>query len=186
MLHNLEHLDIQPGSIMAVAVSHDHWDHLGGLPALLRSVPGITVYLPGSFSKRIKAEVRARAKLVEVEKPTALIGGILTTGELGVNIKEQSLLVPTMGGNLLVTGCAHPGLATIIRAARRQGPLRGVIGGFHGFDQFKALEGLDPVVPCHCTQHGYRIRRRYPGQACGVGRVIELPDPEGAEGAVAP
>jgi 7,8-dihydropterin-6-yl-methyl-4-(beta-D-ribofuranosyl)aminobenzene 5'-phosphate synthase len=35
LLHNLKALDIDPATIDAVAISHAHYDHTGGLPALL-------------------------------------------------------------------------------------------------------------------------------------------------------
>ena len=35
LLHNLKLLDIDPASFDAVAISHAHYDHTGGLPALM-------------------------------------------------------------------------------------------------------------------------------------------------------
>ncbi|MGD8597813.1 MAG: MBL fold metallo-hydrolase, partial [Anaerolineae bacterium] len=42
LLHNLDLLGVEPATIDAVAISHAHYDHTGGLPALLEFLrPGI-------------------------------------------------------------------------------------------------------------------------------------------------
>ncbi len=172
---NMARLGIAPDSLDAVALSHAHWDHVGGLPALLDAAPDLTVFAPASFSQQLKREITTRAALVEITGARELLGGVRTMGELGREVREQSLLMPTRKGHLLVTGCAHPGLAEIIAAARDAGPLHGVLGGFHGFARYEALDDLHLVVPCHCTQHTAEIRRRHPGPRCGAGSVFELP-----------
>ena len=45
---------------------------------------------------------------------------------------------------------------------RPYGKMRGVIGGFHGFDRLEALEGLELIAPTHCTQQTEAIADRYP------------------------
>ena len=92
--------------------------------------------------------------------------------------KEQSLVLETKGGEGVValTGCAHPGLETILDAAKVSGELYGVIGGFHGFNKLKRLEELKKIVLGHCTVRKEEIMRTYPKKAvwCGAAGVIEL------------
>jgi 7,8-dihydropterin-6-yl-methyl-4-(beta-D-ribofuranosyl)aminobenzene 5'-phosphate synthase len=91
-----------------------------------------------------------------------------TTGELGTNIKEQSLVVKSGKGNIIITGCSHPGLGTIIDQAQQFGQVYGIIGGFHGFDEYTTLKGIPLIIPCHCTQHKKEIQELYP-DTCEVG-----------------
>jgi len=66
-------------------------------------------------------------------KSTGICTGIYSTGALGTSIKEQSLVVNTEKGNLVIAGCAHPGLENIIERSRELGEIFGVLGGFQGF-----------------------------------------------------
>jgi len=52
----------------------------------------------------------------------------------------------------------------------------GIIGGFHGFNEFNLLEDLEFICPCHCTAHKEDIKRIFPNKfvKCGVGKVINL------------
>jgi len=52
LLSNLKALGINPKDIDIVVLSHDHWDHIGGLAQLLDVNPDVDVYVPSSFSKR--------------------------------------------------------------------------------------------------------------------------------------
>ncbi len=176
---NMQQLEIRKEDIEIIALSHEHWDHIGGLDAVLH--PNVTVYVPRSFTRRTKKSIEERAAgVVEVSGPADIVPGVHTTGELetGAGIKEQSLGLDTKGGEGVValTGCAHPGLENILAAAERFGELYGVIGGFHGFSNLELLEKLKMIVPCHCTVHKEEIRRRYSEKAVwyGAGVVIEI------------
>jgi 7,8-dihydropterin-6-yl-methyl-4-(beta-D-ribofuranosyl)aminobenzene 5'-phosphate synthase len=54
LLHNLELLGLDPVTIGALAISHPHYDHTGGLPALLEHLrPGTPLYAnPDLFRER--------------------------------------------------------------------------------------------------------------------------------------
>lgn len=68
LLHNMRELGIAPQSIDAVAISHAHRDHTGGLEALLsRTRPGIPLYAhPDLFRRRFS---RRKKKLHEIGMP---------------------------------------------------------------------------------------------------------------------
>jgi len=159
LIYNLRQLDIQPESVAAVVISHNHWDHIGGLKEFLKLNNSAEVFHPKSFSK-----------------PTEISPAVHSTGALGTSIKEQSLIINTEKGNVVITGCAHPGLGKIIDKAKQFGEIYGVIGGFHGFSQLEKLQGIKLIAPCHCTEYTKKIRARYPGEFRRIkaGSVIEI------------
>jgi 7,8-dihydropterin-6-yl-methyl-4-(beta-D-ribofuranosyl)aminobenzene 5'-phosphate synthase len=171
---NLQQLHVQSETIATIVLSHEHGDHIGGLDAVLH--PGVTVFVPSSFSRRFKHAVAQVADVVEVTLPRELVPGVYTTGELGAWQKEQSLVLDTPKGMIVVTGCAHPGLEAILTAAATFGELYGVIGGFHSFNRLELLRELELIVPCHCTAHKREILELYPEKTerCGAGMVLEL------------
>ncbi len=188
LLSNLEALGFDVQRIDAVVLSHIHTDHVGGLGALLGRNDELVVYLPQSFPSEFKARVAARAQVVEVSGPTAIIPGVRSTGEVGTAIVEQSLMVETSRGLVVLTGCAHPGVEQMVSRSREFGPVHLVMGGFHlgeagsgevqqVIDQFIAL-GVETVAPCHCT--GERAIAAFAeafGPAfiqAGVGTVISI------------
>ena len=160
LLDNMRKLRIDPRIIDSVFISHDHWDHTGGLNDLTKVKAGLKVYDPDLS-----------------DEPFEFEEGLITTGALpdGV-IKEQSLILRSAKGMVVLAGCSHPGLNRIIEIASGFGSIHAVIGGFHGFDRFDALRGIPLVLPCHCTKHKERIHDLYPGTAlkCGAGKVIEI------------
>jgi len=173
--YNMKQLGLIRESIDIIALSHEHWDHVGGLDAALH--PEIEVYLLRSFSRELKERItKQAAKVIEVSGPGDITKSVHTTGELGLMTKEQSLVLETEGGVVVLTGCAHPGLENIIDAATSFGEVCGVIGGFHGFDKLKLLKGLKEIIPCHCTARKKEIMAMYPDKVewCGAGAVIEL------------
>jgi 7,8-dihydropterin-6-yl-methyl-4-(beta-D-ribofuranosyl)aminobenzene 5'-phosphate synthase len=159
LIYNIKQLNIEPKDIGKVAISHNHWDHTGGLKEFLKLNNNAKVFHPKSFSK-----------------PTEIFPGVHSTGALGRLIKEQSLVVKTEKGNMVITGCAHPGLAKIIDKAKQLGEIYAVLGGFHGFSDFKQLEGIELIGPCHCTRYIKQISEKYPRQFKQIkaGTVVEI------------
>ena len=157
---NMDKHSIPFDKIEHIVVSHNHWDHIGGLNEVL--TPQATVYVPASFSVPLKEEIGMRAARVDVAGSVRITPSVFSLGELGKDIKEQSLGLVTGQGVVVVTGCAHPGLDHIMAAARPWGTLRGVIGGFHGFDNIGILKEMSLIVPCHCTKKKQEILDMYP------------------------
>jgi 7,8-dihydropterin-6-yl-methyl-4-(beta-D-ribofuranosyl)aminobenzene 5'-phosphate synthase len=164
LLRNMQTRGINPGTVDVVVISHVHGDHVGGLAGFLRENPTATVYLPQSFPASIKNAIKeAGAGLVEVYEPVEICEHVSSTGELGNGIKEQSLVIETAQGLVVITGCAHPGVVNIVRQAKE---LTGdqvhlVLGGFHLggasramikgiIDEFQRM-GVQRVAPCHCS-----------------------------------
>jgi 7,8-dihydropterin-6-yl-methyl-4-(beta-D-ribofuranosyl)aminobenzene 5'-phosphate synthase len=134
LLRNMEKLAIEPHSIDAVVLSHIHPDHTGGLECFLEENPDVIVYLLESFPQRFKDAVQAQgAKIVEVEQPTKICENVWSSGELGKWMKEQSLIIRTDSGLIVIVGCSHPGIVNIVNAASDliEVDILLVMGGFH-------------------------------------------------------
>jgi len=192
LLRNLAALGIDPASISVVVLSHIHGDHVGGLDEFLRVNPNVTVYVPATFPSRMLAGIRAAgATVIPVSGPTRITASVSTTGPLPGPPPEQSLLVETPAGCVVVTGCAHPGVVRIVSRARQLGhePIYLVLGGFHlagasssALDEvLRGLEsqGVQHVAPCHCSGRAIRerLREQYPSWyiESGVGCRIVIP-----------
>lgn len=159
LIHNFRKLDIDPESVDKVVLSHNHWDHVDGLEVFQKFNSKAEVVHPNAFSQ-----------------PTEISAGIYSTGALGTFVKEQSLVAKTEKGNIVVTGCAHPGLDRILQVCKNLGEIYGVLGGFHGFSKFDELRGIKLIAPCHCTQYIDQIKQKYPDQfeQIQAGSVIEI------------
>ena len=177
--HNAEQLGIDLRRVTTVFVSHNHWDHIGGLSralSIIGSRPRLC--LPSEIKSQHRTEIGRRAKLIDVStEPLAIAPGLTSTGELtGGMVDEQALLIDTPEGLAVITGCAHPGLGAILERAKRFGAISTVIGGMHDFADIDELGHVQVIVPCHCTRHKTRILEAHAGrtQTGGAGRVIEL------------
>ena len=168
LLENMKQLDISVQEIDEVFISHDHWDHTGGLAAVLEQKP-MPVYVPDVLRTPVTGD-----HLIAVENLKQIHDHIYSTGTL-MRI-EQSLCVEQQGKVIVVAGCSHPGVGAILNAASRIGPVAAIIGGLHGFDDFSLLASVETVCATHCTQHKDEIRSRFPEAvtAGGAGRIIEL------------
>ena len=195
LLANMDKMEIDPKSIDLLVLSHEHSDHVGGLGGFLAENPNVTVYMPASFSQGIKDSVtRVGGQVVEVQEPALICQGVQSTGEMGTSIKEQGLILHTPKGAVVITGCAHPGIAGIVARAKEvaQDDLLFVVGGFHLGDtsQAKITEiiasfqelGVQYAAPCHCSGRVAQtlFQRAYGDRyvEVGLGRVINLDDLE--------
>ena len=100
---------------------------------------------------------------VDIAGSAEICPGVWSTGVLDRGTPEQSLVIATDRGAVVVTGCAHPGIVDITARARdivQRDPLL-VMGGFHlGQADRAELErvvsslkelGVRYVAPSHCT-----------------------------------
>jgi 7,8-dihydropterin-6-yl-methyl-4-(beta-D-ribofuranosyl)aminobenzene 5'-phosphate synthase len=164
LLANMAKLNVDPGTIDVVVLSHYHRDHYGGLARLLQSNPIVEVWMPSYFPDDFRESiVEAGAKVINVDDPVQIVDRAHTTGEMGRGLIEQSLVLETSQGLVVLTGCAHPGIVEIINAAKkqRQGSVDLATGGYH-LMELEARElmetiggiqetGIRRVAPSHCT-----------------------------------
>ena len=174
LLYNLKKLGFDVGEINFIVLSHEHFDHTGGLEAVLEKCDKAEVVVLGSFSNGMKEKIAEKAELREVKESRKICEGVYSTGELYGVVPEQSLVVEGREGNVVVTGCAHPGLENILEKAREFGKIYGVLGGFHEFSRLDALGGIELIAPCHCTQRIREIKKKFETAECMAGSVFEV------------
>ncbi len=165
LLNNLAALGFDPAQIDSVIISHGDWDHIGGLWTFLDANPGVEVYLPDSLSRHLKDEVRAQSERLISVGPDRIevCPGVILSGEMEGPRNEQAVLLQTDNKQIVITGCAHPGIVAITRrlAEFSAGLPMLVMGGFHLKDSPAAaieaiageLEKLGArwVAPTHCS-----------------------------------
>jgi 7,8-dihydropterin-6-yl-methyl-4-(beta-D-ribofuranosyl)aminobenzene 5'-phosphate synthase len=169
LLSNMEKLEIDPKTIEEIFISHNHYDHTGGMSDFLEVNNDVKVYVPPSLGK-----VEDARETVIVEKPLKLHENIFSTGELdGI---EQSMAIKTEKGIVVVVGCSHPAMSHILQAASAYGELYGIIGGVHGFNEYELFKGMKLICTTHCTQHKAEIKSHYPDEYVegGAGKIFEI------------
>ena len=192
LLSNMEMLGINPEEIEIIVISHIHGDHVGGLNGFLERNGKVKVYIPASFSDSWRKKIESYGAQYEDIKAHQQIGErVHTTGEMGTWIKEQSLVLDTDKGLVIITGCAHPGVINIARSAQQM--LSGrriylIMGGFHLsgasdselkriIETFRDM-GVQKVAPSHCSGERCRelFHKEYGDEYIrgGVGCVITL------------
>ncbi|MFW9835754.1 MAG: MBL fold metallo-hydrolase [Candidatus Thorarchaeota archaeon] len=174
--YNIQRLKIDLQEIKAIVLSHAHGDHTGGIE-IVEQLNDVRVFVPRSFFAPLRKKLSrfGNVEMVKVSDTIDVAEGITSTGEIG-RMGEQSLMVQTPKGLVIVTGCSHPGLDTILNFAKDFGTIYGVAGGFHGFDKLEILRDLGMIVPCHCTRRKKRILADFPTTSlqCAAGNVFNI------------
>lgn len=192
LIQNVDAMPVDLKKVDLVVLSHAHEDHTGGLPAVLGRNPTVEVLFPVSFGTAFADKVaKPGAAPRTVDKPVEICRNVFLTGEMGDRIKEMSLVLDTPRGLVVVTGCSHPGIVSILKRAKeiRNKPIHLVFGGFHlgstpdaGIRDilaaFKEL-GVERCGATHCTgDHQIAMFKEAFGdryQPMGTGRIIEIP-----------
>lgn len=186
LVSNMQLLGFSPRDIDLAIISHSHWDHCGGLARLLNLDKNLEVYVPKSFSNHLKKEIKKRANIFsEIHQLKEICPGVYTTGEIEgslligktrISIKEQSLIISTIKGLVVITGCAHSGINKIFNSSNKLGKVYGLLGGFHDFDEYNLLKNISLIVPIHCTKNKKKILTLFPKNCVegGVGYQLTI------------
>ena len=161
---NLENLNVDISKIDLIVISHNHGDHTGGLPVILEKRKDLPLYIPATVEDQfLDLYKEFEGHTIPVDEPIELCEGVMLTGEMGDMIKEQSLLVETEKGLVIVTGCSHQGVDNIVKKATQLSDQKIylIFGGFHllrhSENQIKDIidiflsEGVQKCGATHCT-----------------------------------
>jgi len=231
VLQNARDLKIDLSDVREVILTHNHWDHVGGLMTLRKemmkrnpSALSVVHVARGIFYSRpalqgednqmiaLKKEYEATGgKFIEHEGAAEIFPGAWLTGPVPRKYPErnwsvsgkvqtpaglvedtipedQSLVLNTPEGLVVVTGCGHAGIINILTFAREEFPnqsVQAVVGGLHLFpatdeqldwtaDKMKDFKVAN-LMGAHCTgiEAVYRIRERLglPRASAVVGSV---------------
>jgi 7,8-dihydropterin-6-yl-methyl-4-(beta-D-ribofuranosyl)aminobenzene 5'-phosphate synthase len=190
LLRNMEKMEIAPADIDLILLSHMHWDHTGGVYGVIENNNELALFLPKSSSDKFRDDIKRQGvEIVEVIEPVRICDDVFSTGESGESIKEQALIISAGKGLIVITGCAHPGVITLIEKAKKiaGGEVLLVLGGFHlGVESKERLKeivsnfrklGVEYVAPCHCTGNNavQLFRAEYGNNfiRAGAGKVIK-------------
>lgn len=192
LLDNMGKLKIDPHSIHAVVISHNHWDHQGGLKDFLSVNSRVTVFIPNASPADLEQEIQSKgATAVRIDSFRQISNSIFSAGELNTNLPEQSLVVRSPKGLVIITGCAHPGIVRIIEHVKTFFPSETIylaMGGFHLKNESvrkinKIVDiiqeyGIQRIAPSHCTgEAAIEIFKNQFGEdfiESGVGRRIVI------------
>jgi len=135
LAYNARLLEIDKDKISHCFISHDHYDHTGGIGWLS---PKTKVVFPDQYKG-------------EISQIDAMV--------FDLPIKEQTVIVKP--NKVMLVGCSHPGIVRMANAVyEKYGKLKLIIGGFHLLGKSERevsemakvlLEKTELIAPCHCT-----------------------------------
>jgi 7,8-dihydropterin-6-yl-methyl-4-(beta-D-ribofuranosyl)aminobenzene 5'-phosphate synthase len=194
---NMEQMGIESSQIKKVVISHDHYDHQGGLKMLLEKEKGLPVYIGSRFSEDTRKMIEGsggrmiRGNDWEEIAENVFLGEDIEFDYKDIQMSERGIVIRTAEGVTLLTGCSHPGIIKMSEGVRDHfvgEEIYLIAGGFH----YKALEegeivervenlqklGIKKVAPTHCSgeiaQDIFKYYFKDNFISLGAGRVIEL------------
>ena len=164
LLKNMQKMGVDVTEIEYLFLSHSHWDHIGGVDSIIELNPDITLFAPASLSKHLLHDLKSMVKELVIcgKKPMQLFDNLYTTGLLGSEMPEQSLIIDGQKPEV-ITGCGHYGIENITKVAKDflAKDIVRVSGGFHLLysDEAKIKEtitllqgmGVESAQATHCT-----------------------------------
>ncbi|NEW60905.1 MBL fold metallo-hydrolase [Sulfurovum sp. bin170] len=172
LLKNMQRKKLDINRVDTIFISHAHWDHIGGLDSILELNSNINIFVTTHVSKNLVRDLNTLSNGVTVigDEPTEILPYIHSTGAMG-EASEQSFIIDTEDGLIIIAGCAHSGIEAIVTRAKRvfDKEILLLLGGFHLFreeeknirETVKSIKNMGTkfVCPSHCT--GERAKKLF-------------------------
>lgn len=169
LLGNMDYLGLDARQIARIVISHNHWDHKGGLHAVLERIGRETdLFVVKADETEYRREYPS-AKVTGIQEGRQIHGSLWSTGSLAGTYRdgalyEQSLILVQDKAIAVLTGCSHPGIVKTTERAAELHPDKKIAfvgGGFHLMrkhkktvihisDRLKDL-GVEKIAASHCT-----------------------------------
>ena len=168
--NNFGKYNIDSSNIKYIVISHDHWDHTGGLWWILENNNNIKVYVCSRSSDEFKKKIKEYGcTLIEVTKSIPIKDNIYSTGGIeGTHnnklIFEQSLIIKQKDEMAVITGCSHPGILKILTfiGLEFKNQVDLLLGGLHLMNKslneivnitimLDSIYRIKNIAPFHCT-----------------------------------
>jgi 7,8-dihydropterin-6-yl-methyl-4-(beta-D-ribofuranosyl)aminobenzene 5'-phosphate synthase len=165
LIKNINKMGVDISSIDIIFISHSHWDHIGGIDSILELNPSVHIFVTPNISKNFIRDLNKLSNGVVVieDTPKEIALDIYSTGFIGKDMMEQSIILDTNKGLIVISGCAHGGIENIAKIAKKflKKEIFLLLGGFHLKNKkdkeilkaIKKLKKLDIkyVAPSHCS-----------------------------------
>lgn len=169
MWENIANSGVDIKKLSKIVISHNHWDHVNGLPIILEKSNYMSDIFVPNFDLTLIEIKNPAGRLTGVEDPVQINDFLWSTGQIKGSawfgtVHEQSLAIIQNDFIYLLTGCAHPGIVKIVEKTKKYLPDKRIgliIGGFHLMRQsdhhvkeisskLKRLR-VKKIAPSHCT-----------------------------------
>ena len=191
LLYNLRRLGTEPRDIDYVVLSHLDSDHIGGLFGMLKESNECTVLVPFSSPPSLRLRILSFGAQVKVVfGPSRVCDEVTVSGEMGIWVREQCLILKTARGMVAISADTHPGMPWLLDRVTKltQGKIHLLLGGL-GLEEMQDAKmksmiqgiraaGVEKVAPCHSCGDRSRgmLRQEYASGyvEAGVGLTIDL------------
>ncbi|MCL2785687.1 MAG: MBL fold metallo-hydrolase [Methanomassiliicoccaceae archaeon] len=190
LMHNLDYMEVDVGTIDRVVISHMHIDHVGGLEAFLerreesievivtpdaehvKVVKLLGIPISRTGLRNIPEETAAKMNLRYESRWTQLSKNLFLTATPPDGVDENMLVLMTVNGPVMLCGCCHCGPVAAMEltetAVGRK--VSGIVGGLHLVDKKKnelyaiaemfKEKGVSSLYLNHCSGQIQKTRLR--------------------------
>ncbi len=193
LMSNAKNLNADLNKIEKIIISHNHWDHRGGMFKILGDNPLVKVFVTQDLYSEFRQSLANYDVIISGSsskiEDDVFTSGIFSTQYKNGRLEEQALIIRTEKGISVFCGCAHAGVLEFVRKSKEIFPgeaIYSLIGGYHFIEQDKRYiryiaeqllkEGVKNIGPSHCTGFEAQsiLRQFYPNNFLEIKSGVEI------------